>query len=44
MAPPFLIHPIGTVRRQGDLTFINLDPAFSDGLLGIEGFSHIVVC
>lgn len=44
MPPPFLIHPIGTVRRQGDRTYIDIDPAFGDGLLGIEGFSHIVVC
>lgn len=44
MAPPFLIHPIGTVRRQGDQTFIDLDPAFGDGLLGLDGFSHILVC
>jgi tRNA-Thr(GGU) m(6)t(6)A37 methyltransferase TsaA len=44
VAPPFLIHPIGTVRRQGDQTFIDLDPAFGDGLLGLDGFSHIVVC
>jgi hypothetical protein len=24
LAPPFLIHPIGTVRRQGDRTFIDI--------------------
>jgi hypothetical protein len=24
LAPPFLIHPIGTVRRQGDGTFIDI--------------------
>ncbi|MDD3992546.1 MAG: tRNA (N6-threonylcarbamoyladenosine(37)-N6)-methyltransferase TrmO [Desulfobacterales bacterium] len=44
MPPLFLIHPIGAVRRQGDRTFIDIDPSFSDGLLGLDGFSHIMVC
>lgn len=44
VAPPFLVHPIGTIRKHDDHALIEIDPAFSDGLLGIDGFSHIVVC
>lgn len=40
----FQVHPIGRVRKKGHDVSIAIDPIFQDGLLGLEGFSHIVVC
>jgi len=40
----FTVHPIGTVCQHPDGAVIEIAPAYADGLLGIEGFSHIVVC
>jgi len=44
VSPPFIVHSIGTVRQQSEQALIEIDPAFRDGLLGLDGFSHIVVC
>ena len=35
--------PIGTVHRNGERVWIDIAPAFADGLLGLDGFSHIHV-
>ncbi len=35
--------PIGTVHRQDDRAWIDVAPEYADGLLGIEGFSHVHV-
>ena len=43
MGPSFHVFPIGRVRKEQRRTFIDIDPAFEDGLLGLEGFSHIWV-
>mgnify|MGYP006301928381 CR=1 FL=1 len=37
------IHAIGRVEKNGDRTFLIVDGEYTDGLLGIEGFSHIIV-
>lgn len=38
------IHPIGIIRKDGDEVWIEVFDGFVDGLLGLEGFSHIFVC
>jgi len=39
----FSIKPIGVVRKTGDDARIEIFEAYTDGLLGLEGFSHIYV-
>ena len=44
MGDLFQVHPIGWIRKIENVVRIDIDPAFQDGLLGLEGFSHIIVC
>ena len=44
MTDTFQVHPIGWIRQAGNHVRIDIDPVFQDGLLGLEGFSHIIVC
>ena len=44
MSDSFQVHPIGWIRKTENAVRIDIDPAFQDGLLGLEGFSHIIVC
>ena len=37
------IHPIGVVGKSGDDVWIEVFEEYTDGLLGLEGFSHIWV-
>ena len=39
----FYLKPIGVVRKDGEKTGIEIFAEFADGLLGLEGFSHIYV-
>ncbi len=39
----FYLKPIGVVRKNGEKTNIEIFAEFADGLLGLEGFSHIYV-
>ena len=39
----FVLHPIGKVRKVEDRTLIVLDEKFEAGLLGLEGYSHILL-
>lgn len=43
MQQSFSIKPIGVVRKIDDDTCIEVFDAYTDGLLGLEGFSHIYV-
>ena len=43
MPRSFTIDPIGVVRKDGDGVWIEVYDAYGDGLLGLEGFSHILV-
>ncbi len=43
MTDTFQGHPIGWIRKDGDDVRIDIDRAFKDGLLGLDGFSHIIV-
>ncbi len=40
---PLILHPIGFVRKQGEAVSIDLLPEYADGMLGLEGFSHVDV-
>ena len=43
MAATYSLVPIGTVRRQNATVWIDIHPEYQDGLLGLDGFSHIHV-
>ncbi|BBO83724.1 hypothetical protein DSCO28_42900 [Desulfosarcina ovata subsp. sediminis] len=43
MTTPIAVHPIGYVRKKSDATRIEIDPQFQAALLGMDGFSHIIV-
>ena len=43
MKNTFQLHPIGWIRKKQNSITIEIDPAYSDALLGIDGFSHILV-
>ena len=44
MTTRFSLQPIGMIRQHPDRTVVEIFPAFEDGLMGLDGFSHIVVC
>ncbi len=37
------LHPIGTVRREDDSVWLDVDPPYRKGLLELDQFSHIIV-
>ncbi len=37
------IYPLGKVIQDGNKTWIDIDPAFSPAMLGIEDFSHLMI-
>ena len=43
MQRSFSIKPIGVVRKNDDGARIEIFDEYTDGLLGLEGFSHILV-
>ncbi len=43
MPQTFQIFPVGVVRKTEEATWIEIFDAYSDALLGLEGFSHIYV-
>ena len=43
MAESFKIFPVGVVRKRDESTWIEIYEHFTDALLGLEGFSHILV-
>jgi len=42
-SPFFRIHPIGQVERNGESAHLQIFDPYRDGLLGLEGCSHIFV-
>jgi len=44
MQARFEVYPIGTICRRDEGAIIRLDETYRDGLMGLETFSHIVVC
>jgi tRNA-Thr(GGU) m(6)t(6)A37 methyltransferase TsaA len=43
MATSLYLKPVGTVRKTDERTWIEISGEFADGLLGLDGFSHIYV-
>ena len=43
MPESFQVFPVGVVRKNEEATWIEIFDAYSDALLGLEGFSHIQV-
>jgi tRNA-Thr(GGU) m(6)t(6)A37 methyltransferase TsaA len=43
MPETFQIYPVGVIRKNEEVTWIEIFDAYSDALLGLEGFSHIQV-
>ncbi|MEJ2715832.1 MAG: tRNA (N6-threonylcarbamoyladenosine(37)-N6)-methyltransferase TrmO [Deltaproteobacteria bacterium] len=43
MPQTFCLHPIGKVVKTANQTSLEIFPAYRDGLLGLAGFSHLVV-
>jgi tRNA-Thr(GGU) m(6)t(6)A37 methyltransferase TsaA len=43
MMASFQIHPVGIVRKTNTSASIEIFKDYTDALLGLEGFSHIVV-
>lgn len=43
MADTYILHPIGVVRNTEDRAWLEVRDEHRDGLLGLEGFSHIQV-
>jgi tRNA-Thr(GGU) m(6)t(6)A37 methyltransferase TsaA len=39
----FTLQPVGVVKKDGDKTRLVINEAYKDGLLGLEGFSHVYV-
>ena len=43
MSHSYQVYPIGWVRINDTAARIDIDPAYRDALLGLDGFSHILV-
>jgi tRNA-Thr(GGU) m(6)t(6)A37 methyltransferase TsaA len=43
MPDSFQIFPVGVVRKKEKATWVEIFDAYSEALLGLEGFSHIYV-
>jgi tRNA-Thr(GGU) m(6)t(6)A37 methyltransferase TsaA len=43
MTDALQIHPLGTVRKKDDEVRIEIFEPYRDGLLGLDGFSHVLV-
>ena len=39
----FRVYPIGSVQKSAGKTYIELDKSYEEGLLGLDGFSHVQV-
>jgi len=39
----YTIYPVGVIRKQNNLAWIEIFEPYQDALLGLEGFSHIHV-
>ena len=44
MADNFQIFPIGIIRKKAKDIFIEIHHKYKDALLGLDQFSHIIVC
>ena len=44
MTDHFHIYPVGTIKKQGKTITVEIYKQYKDALLGLDGFSHIIVC
>ena len=44
MADSFQLFPVGIIRKKGKDVFIEVHHKYKDALLGLDQFSHIIVC
>jgi tRNA-Thr(GGU) m(6)t(6)A37 methyltransferase TsaA len=44
MKTRFYVFPVGVIRKEEDSVRIEIDEAYRDAFLGLDGFSHITVC
>lgn len=44
MATPFEVFPVGVIRKTDDESRIEIYAPYEKALLGLDGFSHIIVC
>ena len=45
MKSVYKICPIGVIHKKNDENVtIEIDPEYTDALLGVDGFSHLIVC
>jgi len=44
MRRSFTIAPVGYVAKSGGRTFIEIEEAYTDALLGLEQYSHLIMC
>ena len=40
----YQISSVGLIRKHHDVTTIEIDVKYEDGILGLNGFSHVLVC
>ena len=43
MEKTFKIFPVGTVRKRDEAVIIEINPAYEDGLMGLDKNSHLIV-
>lgn len=43
MTDSYYIHPVGVIHKSVEKSWIEIFDQFTDGLLGLDGFSHIYV-
>jgi len=43
MSASFYLNPVGIVRKSDESVWIEISDEYADGLLGLDGFSHIFV-
>jgi tRNA (adenine37-N6)-methyltransferase len=43
MSESYSIQPVGQVLKRSDTTILEIFPSFKDALLGLDGFSHLLV-
>jgi len=44
MAEKFQIDHVGTIKKKGKTVAIEIHPEYEEGLVGLDQFSHILVC
>jgi len=44
MADKFLIDCVGIIRKQGKSVAVEIYQEYKDGLLGLDQFSHVIMC